>query len=265
MTRALRTAAVVILAVAGLVIGGPSSGPAHAAGGGSDEFAGPAGARPDRSIWTHDVGGGGWGNDERQVYTSSTANSRLDGEGHLVIEARKEQGGITSARLTTQGKFSFTYGTLSARIKMPRGGGLHPAFWLLGDDIGTVGYPASGEIDVVEFINEGSSWHTALHGPTVTATHWQQTRAGAFPGGNPGDGFHTYSVFRAPGLISMSIDGRMVSVFTAATLAAGELWVFDKPMYVLLDLAVGGRWPGPVSRSTEFPARMLVDWVRYTP
>lgn len=109
----------------------------------ADEFDGPAGAAPS-SIWIYDVGGGGWGNGEQQVYTGDRANSRLDGNGRLVIEARRTGGTITSARLTTRGRFSFTHGLLEARIATPRGTGLHPAFWLLGTDIGSVGYPGSG-------------------------------------------------------------------------------------------------------------------------
>lgn len=229
----------------------------------SDEFNGPAGAAPDPSIWTYDVGGGGWGNDEKQVYTSDRANSRLDGRGRLLIEARRSGAGFTSARLVTRGKFSFTHGLLEARISMPRGAGLHPAFWLLGTDIGLVGYPLSGEIDIIEFINDGAQWHTAIHGPTMLATHWQKGISGNFAGqsGN----FHVYGVRRAPNKIEMLIDGRVVSRFTPAAMPAGANWVFDKPMYVLLNLAVGGKWPGPVSPATSFPARMAVDWVRYHP
>lgn len=229
----------------------------------ADDFEGPAGAAPSSSIWTYDVGGGGWGNGEQQVYTGDRANSRLDGNGRLVIEARRTGGTITSARLTTRGRFSFTHGLLEARIAVPRGTGLHPAFWLLGTDIGSVGYPGSGEIDVMEFINDGAKWHTALHGPTGSGQHWQQSMSGDFAGQSAR--FHTYGVFRSPGLIAMLLDGRVISVYTSASLPAGARWVFDKPMYVLLNLAVGGRWPGPVSPATDFPARMTVDWVRYHP
>ena len=229
----------------------------------SEEFNGAAGAAPDPSVWTYDVGGGGWGNDEKQVYTNDRSNSRLDGQGRLVIEARRSGNTYTSARLTTRGKFAFTTGLIEARIATPRGTGLHPAFWLLGTDIATVGYPASGEIDIMEFVNDGASWHTALHGPTTTGGHWQKTMAGEFAGQS--DDFHVYGVYRSRGMIAMLIDGKVISVYTPATLPANGRWVFDKPMYVLLNLAVGGRWPGPVSPATDFPARMTVDWVRYHP
>ncbi|MFW0786032.1 glycoside hydrolase family 16 protein [Gordonia sp. CPCC 206044] len=242
----------------------PTSPTAHAAASVADEFSGPAGSRVNRSIWGYDVGGGGWGNNERQIYTNAAKNSRLDGKGNLVIEARKSGNTITSARLSTGGKFSFITGTLSARIQVPTGKGLHPAFWLLGSDVDRVGYPAAGEIDVMEFINEGASWHSALHGPTISGKHWQKTDSGRF-WGDPGDGFHTYSVHRGPGVIAMAIDNRIVSVYTPSTIPSKARWVFDKPMHVILNLAVGGRWPGAVSEATDFPARMVVDWVRYTP
>ncbi|MXP20088.1 family 16 glycosylhydrolase [Gordonia sp. HNM0687] len=248
------------LAAVGSVPGGSAQATVVA----SEDFTGPAGVAPDPSVWTHDVGGGGWGNGERQVYTSSTRNARLDGRGHLVIEAHREGGRITSARLTTRGRYAFRWGTVAARIKVPIGTGLHPAFWLLGADLGTVGYPESGEIDIMEFVNAGTSWHTALHGPTHGGTHWQVTRSGPF-WGLAGARFHTYAVHRVPGLIVMSIDDRVVSTYTPAMLPPNARWVFDKPMNVLLNLAVGGRWPGPVAPSTTFPARMLVDWVRFIP
>ncbi|MEE4025406.1 glycoside hydrolase family 16 protein [Gordonia sp. PKS22-38] len=250
--------------VAVAALGALPGGAAHASTGASEEFTGPAGAPPNPSIWTHDVGGGGWGNGEQQVYTSSTSNARLDGRGHLVIEARREGDRITSARLTTRGHHAFRWGTIAARIQVPTGTGLHPAFWLLGADLEQVGYPESGEIDIMEFVNAGTSWHTALHGPTDTGTHWQLTRSGPF-WGIAGAQFHTYAVHRAPGLIAMTIDDRVVSTFIPSMLPPRARWVFDKPMNVLLNLAVGGRWPGPVAPTTVFPKRMLVDWVRFIP
>ncbi|MDL9936070.1 glycoside hydrolase family 16 protein [Gordonia sp. ABSL1-1] len=250
-----------VAAVALAAVGGfTTHAPARAATV-SEEFDGPAGAAPNSSIWTYDVGGGGWGNGEQQVYTNARANSRLDGKGRLIIEARRDGDTITSARLTTRGKFTFTVGLLEARIATPQGTGLHPAFWLLGADIGSVGYPASGEIDIMEFINDGAKWHTALHGPTTTGGHWQQSRTGPFA--DQSDDFHVYGVYRAPGVIAMLIDGKVVSAFTPLSVPADARWVFDKPMYVLLNLAVGGQWPGPVGAATDFPSRMVVDWVRY--
>src|SRR6266542_3268035 len=128
----------------------------------SDDFDGPAGSAPDPSRWRHDIGGGGWGNQELEYYTNSTRNAALDGNGQLVITARRENPAgfgcwygscqYTSARLLTAGTFSQQYGRFEARIKIPRGQGMWPAFWMLGTNIGTVGWPSSGEIDVMENI-----------------------------------------------------------------------------------------------------------------
>ncbi|MGV9825928.1 glycoside hydrolase family 16 protein [Gordonia sp. NPDC003429] len=227
-----------------------------------DDFSGTAGAAPKSSLWNYDVGGGGWGNGEWQTYTSARANSRLNGSGQLIIEARSDGSQITSARLRTSGKFEFTYGTLEARIKMPAGAGLHPAFWLMGSDIGTVGWPRCGEIDIIETVNSAVTWHTALHGPTTTAAHWQAQQQGIAALANS---YHVYGVRRSPGSVSMTVDGKTVSTFTQASLPAGAQWVFDKPMFALLNLAVGGTWPGAPNSTTPNPSQMLVDWTRYTP
>src|SRR5438552_14367198 len=131
-----------------------------------DEFAGPANEPPDRAKWTYDLGATGWGNAELENYTNSTNNAALDGEGHLVIQAIAANGGYTSARLKTEGIAAFTYGRIEARIKLPFGQGIWPAFWMLGSDIGTVGWPRCGEIDIMENIGkEPAMVHGTVHGP----------------------------------------------------------------------------------------------------
>lgn len=130
-----------------------------------DDFLGPAGSKPNAQIWDYDLGGGGWGNNELQVYTDSADNVRLDGQGNLLIQARRTGTGYTSARLVTRGKANIQYGTMMARIKFPAGQGLLPAFWMLGSDITSVGWPKSGEIDLMELPNVGTTYNTALHGP----------------------------------------------------------------------------------------------------
>lgn len=237
----------------------------------SDEFNGPAGASPDPSKWDLEVGGSGWGNDELEYYTTRDANVALDGKGHLAITARREEyvgaNGVardyTSGRLQTKGLFATTYGLLEARIKLPAGQGLWPAFWALGSDIDAVGWPACGEIDVMESL--GSDPFTlfgSIHGPEPGAIDGYRYTAVKRSSVSLADAFNVYGVEWSPEEIVFTFDGVPYSVRTPASLSGGQQWVFDKPFYLLLNLAVGGNWPGAPSASTRFPATMLVDWVR---
>lgn len=251
----------------------PGIGPTTALGAPlwDEEFDGPAGAPPDPSRWNFDTGGGGWGNEELQSYTARPENAELDGEGHLVITARKESyagaDGIhreyTSARLQTLGKFEFTYGTLEARIEVPEGKGLAPAFWTLGNDAyqGRHGWPACGEIDAMEVFNFApDTVHGHLHGP------WPGDPTDI--GGSARDpeslaaGFHVYAVEWTPTQISFALDGRTYETISRSDLPSTYSWPFQRPNFILLNLAVGGNWPGAPNAATQFPARMLVDWVR---
>ncbi|WP_237165449.1 family 16 glycosylhydrolase [Mycolicibacterium obuense] len=228
-----------------------------------DDFNGPAGSRPDPARWGYDLGGGGWGNGEAQTYTDSPENAALDGDGHLVITARRDGDGFTSARMTTQGKLSFVHGRAEARLRLPRGAGLHPAFWLLGDDVDHVGWPRSGELDVVETISGAEFIHNGAIGPDSDGKEYKLASTDPI---QPSfvDDFHTYWVQRDPGVITMGVDDRTTAVFREADLPPDEKWVFDKPFYLLLNVAVGGSWPGPADASTPSPAAMTVDWVRVT-
>lgn len=248
-----------LVAVTGFVMSRPDSAPGEVLL--FDEFDGPAGTSPDPAVWGYALGDGGWGNDEEQTYTDHPDNVRLDGEGHLLVEARSTPDGYTSARLTTLDRFDFTFGRAEARIKVPGGQGLHPAFWLLGTDIEEVGWPRSGEIDVMETINDADSLHTGIHGPTVSGAAWK-TSAG-FPEPVVGN-FHRYWVERAPGRITVGIDDTTVHTYRRPDLAPDQQWVFDKPFFLLLNVAVGGRWPGPVGPDTAFPATMVIDWIKVT-
>ncbi|MGE2835271.1 glycoside hydrolase family 16 protein [Mycobacterium sp. SMC-4] len=230
-----------------------------------DGFDGPAGARPS-AMWQFDVGGGGWGNNEMQVYTDDPENVRLDGAGHLEISARADDAGkITSARVTTKGAVEFTAGRAEARISLPAGTGLHPAFWLLGASLDDVGWPEAGEIDVIETLNHADEYHTGVHVPSSGAERRQQILAsGPAPFGLAGQ-FHTYWVEREPGRITTGIDDLTLYTVTPADLAPESRWVFDTPFFLLLNVAVGGSWPGPPDASTPNPSTMLVDWVKVTP
>jgi beta-glucanase (GH16 family) len=228
------------------------------------EFDGPAGSPPD-GIWQVATGGGGWGNNESQVYTDHPDNVSLDGNGHLALTARRAADGqITSARVNTANTFAFTYGRAEARISLPAGAGLHPAFWLLGANLDEVGWPAAGEIDVIETLNHATEWHSVVHAPQAGTERGQQmSAAGPVPFPLAGV-FRTYWVERTPGRIVTGVDDVTLLTVTPFNLAEGATWVFDAPFHLLLNLAAGGNWPGPVDDSTPFPATMLVDWVRVT-
>ncbi|MEU4284225.1 family 16 glycosylhydrolase [Nocardiopsis dassonvillei] len=229
----------------------------------SDEFNGAAGSAPNPANWNHETGAHGWGNNELQNYTSSRANSALDGNGNLVITARREaNGGYTSARMTTQNKVEHAYGRIEARIKIPRGQGIWPAFWMLGADFPDTPWPDSGEIDIMENIGrEPHLVHGTLHGP-------------GYSGGNPltgsymhpqgwsfADDFHTFAVDWSPGSITWSVDGNAYQTYTPAD-TRGNPWVYDQPFFMILNIAVGGNWPGYPDGTTQFPQQMLVDYVR---
>ncbi|MFE6613644.1 RICIN domain-containing protein [Amycolatopsis sp. NPDC057786] len=236
----------------------------------TDDFTGPAGAGIDTSKW-HFETGDNVNNHERQWYTSGTNNAALDGQGNLVITAKKENPGnyncwygrceYTSARLSTQGQFTQTYGRFEARMKLPRGQGMWPAFWMLGADIGNVGWPNSGEIDIMENVGfEPNTVHGTLHGPGYSGAGGI---GAAYNGPNFSDDFHTYAVDWAPNQIKWYVDGNLYQTRTPADLN-GNRWVFDHPFYLILNLAVGGYWPGDPNSSTVFPQRLVVDYVHVT-
>ncbi len=231
----------------------------------SDEFTQADGSSPDSTKWGYDIGGGGWGNNELEYYTSRTNNARIEG-GQLVIEAREESYGgrsYTSARLLTKGKWSWTYARIEARIKIPRGQGLWPAFWMLGANIDTVGWPTCGEIDIMENIGrEPSIVHGTIHGPGYSGGNGIGGPY-SLPGGAAfADDFHTFAVEWTTNQIKWFVDGHQYFMVTPASLPAGTTWVFTAPQFLLLNVAVGGNWPGSPDDTTVFPQRMTVDYVR---
>ena len=246
----------------------------------SDEFEGPAGSPPDPGVWTPEIGDGtangipGWGNAERQTYTDDPANLALDGDGHLVIRALETHGDAprcyyggpceyTSARIITQGALEVLYGRVEARIKIPYGQGLWPAFWMLGNDIDEVGWPESGEIDIMENVGrEPSTVHGTVHGPGYSGAAGIG-RGFTLPDGQRfADGFHVFAIEWEPGRITWSVDGEPFSTITPADLPRGSRWVFDHPQFLILNVAVGGHWPGYPDETTTFPQEMVIDYVR---
>lgn len=225
-----------------------------------DDFDGPEGTPPDSARWTYDLGGGGWGNNELQTYTSSPANARLNGNGQLVIEARNDGGSYTSARLTTRDRFAFTNGRAQATIQFPSGPGLLSAFWALGTNIGTAGWPSCGEIDISEVLEPTDVTHNAIHGPTASGKPWVLSTTATRPT-SLADGPHTYWVQRQTGEVAIGIDDQQTGRFRATDLPKSKRWVFDQPFYLILNIAVGGNWPGSPTSQTLFPAVMIVDQV----
>ena len=243
----------------------------------SDEFNQPDGSSPNSTNWNFDIGGGGYGNNELESYTSRTNNARIVG-GQLVIEARQENytgpdniaRNYTSARMLTKGKWSWTYGRMEARIKIPRGQGIWPAFWMLGTNIDAgVTWPNCGEIDIMENIgktSEQAKVYGTIHGPQSGGDY----NGGAGVGGsyvNPGgvalgDDFHIFAVEWTTNQIKWYMDTNLYFTATSASLPGGGTWPFSQPQFILLNVAVGGGWPGNPDGTTVFPQQMLVDYVR---
>nr|WP_134731316.1 glycoside hydrolase family 16 protein [Amycolatopsis nivea] len=265
-SRWRRLAIPAALALAGAVALTPAGHAAPAAApaaGFSDDFDGPAGSPADGSKWTYETGDNNGNNHERQWYTAGAANGALDGQGHLVITAKKENSGntcwygacqYTSARLNTSGKFSQAYGHMEVRMKLPRGQGMWPAFWMLGGGQ----WPDDGEIDVMENIGkEPNTVHGTIHGPGYSGAGGI---GAAFNGPNFSDDFHTYAVDWSPNKIVWLVDGQAYQTRTPADLN-GKKWVYDHPFFLILNLAVGGDWPGDPDGSTQFPQQLVVDYV----
>ncbi len=221
----------------------------------SDEFSGNS---IDTETWTHEIGGNGWGNNESQYYTSNPTNSSV-ANGYLTITALQETVGsnqYTSARLITKDKVYVKFGKIEARLKIPMGQGLWPAFWMLGNNIGSVGWPYCGEIDVMEHVNSENLTHGTAH--WYNGEHVYQ---GAPISNNSPDEFHTYAVVWDATKIQWLLDGNIFYGLNIANGANGTS-EFQEDFFLLLNLAVGGNWPGYPNTTTVFPAEYVIDYVR---
>lgn len=236
----------------------------------SDEFAGPDGSAPDPAHWSCAIGGGGYGNHELETYTSRPENVVVQ-SGELVITCRREtltgpdgiERGYTSARLKSEGHFDQRFGRFEARIKIPGGQGVWPAFWMLGSDHGTAGWPGCGEIDIMENVGkEPGLVHGTVHGPGYSGAHGISGSYTLPEGHAFWEDYHVYGVDWSPGRLVFEVDGKAYHTVTPDRLPKEARWVFDHPFYLLLNLAVGGDWPGPPDENTPFPQQMRVDWVR---
>lgn len=241
-----------------------------------DEFRGPAGTPPDPAKWQHDQGGWGWGNREFQYYTDRVENAALDGEGSLAITARAVTEAeplddecwygpcrFTSARLLTHKKFSFTYGLVEARIRIPFGQGIWPAFWMLGENFAEVGWPACGEIDIMENIGrEPDKVHGTVHGPGYCGGNGIGGTTALPDGQRVTDAFHVFAVDWRPDSIRWFMDNHQYFELKREQIPPGAPWPFDHPFFLLMNVAVGGDWPGSPDETTTLPQTMRVDFVR---
>ncbi|MGE5375387.1 MAG: choice-of-anchor Q domain-containing protein, partial [Bacteroidota bacterium] len=243
----------------------------------SDEFNSKAVTAPNPNVWGQEVGDGtvngipGWGNSELEFYTGGTANVATDGKGSLVITTKQADGSLmcyygpcqyTSARLLSNKRFEAAYGRVEARIKVAKGAGLWPAFWMLGTNLDQVGWPQGGEIDIME--NVGRLPNTVfgtLHGPGYSGG---QSYGDTTDLGQPvGDDYHVFAVEWQPDTITWTVDSQ--PYFTASSsdpFLVGKEWVFNHPFYLLMNVAVGGNFGGAVGPDTSFPQTTSIDYVR---
>jgi beta-glucanase (GH16 family) len=194
---------------------------------------------------------------------TSTGNLAISAQQQRTTTATGTTVKYTSARLNSlfQGK----YGHIVARIQVPSGGGLLPAFWMLGSDASTVGWPKCGEIDVMESLgaHEPGVVYGTIHGPTGTGGKWS-SGGSVHAASDLSTDFHEYSIDWWPGVIQLSVDGKPYAWRTPADLWPGQLWTYEKPFYMLVNVAVGGSWPGTPPSTTTFPQTMAVDYIRWS-
>src|SRR5713101_6579140 len=243
----------------------------------SDEFNGPAGSAPDPNNWKFETGNNnGWGNNELEYYcpptnntppcSTATPNIYLDGTGNLVIKAINQSGTWTSGRMKTEGLQPFQYGRIEARMKLPVGAGIWPAFWMLGTNIGSVGWPTCGEQDIMEWVPKYTPTTTSstIHGPGYSGGKGIGSRF-VFPNnGQVDNAFHTYGVIWSQDKMQFYRDDYTQPFFTVtpANIPGGTQWVYNHPFFILLNLAIGGGFPGPPDGTTPNPSLVLVDYVR---
>jgi len=234
----------------------------------SDEFS--DNGAPDPNNWTYDIGNGewGWGNNEVQYYTDDSRNVRVE-NGNLIISALKEGDQWTSARIKTQGLKTFTYVTVKVKAMLPEGSGTWPAIWMLGSDITKVGWPASGEIDIMEHVGKNpGSIHSSLHTPSSYG-NTQNSSHVTVP--DFSSEFHVYEVEWTPESISFSIDGEAFYVYNPS-LKTEETWPFNNDFFIILNVAMGGNWGSDQQYETGdqrngidpslTEANMIIDYVR---
>ena len=210
----------------------------------------------DESVWNFELGAGGWGNNERQFYTKD--NHKLEG-GNLIISAKKEGEKYTSTRITTKTKKEFKYGRIEARAKLPTGQGIWPAFWMLGSNISEVGWPKSGEIDILEYV--GKEPHTVYNTLHTQDSHGNSVNSKKTIFETIEQGFHVYAIDWTKEKIDFSVDDKVIYTFNPAE-KNENTWPFDQPFFVIVNMAIGGNFGGPDVDDNIFPQEFVVDYVR---
>jgi len=241
----------------------------------SEEFDQPLGSPPDKTRWSYDTGATGWGNAELQNYVSDTQHAQVvadpaaaHGKALQILVTSSGQGmtrgGFQSARLLTQKKFTFQYGYVEARIRMPYGQGIWPAFWMLGANIGEqgIGWPACGEADIMESKGSKPGWNaSSLHGPGYSGGSCLTGEYNLPVGQKFSEGYHTFGLLWKRDFIQFSVDGVPFETHTPADIP-GRTWAYNHPFFLVLNVAVGGNFSGSPDTTTVFPQKMLVDYIR---
>ncbi len=226
----------------------------------SDEFNGKA---VDKTIWTYETGAGGWGNNELENYTDRTQNSFVS-NGNLIIEARQESlngSKYTSARMITKNKKFFTFGRIDIRAKLPKGKGIWPALWMLGNNIDAVGWPTCGEMDIMELLGqEPNKVYGTLHWGSSIATHASKGGNYVMSTGSFDQQFHVYSLVWTLDNVQVYVDDILYNTITKSNVGVGS--PFNSDFFFIFNVAVGGNWPGAPDATTVLPQRMVVDYVR---
>jgi beta-glucanase (GH16 family) len=229
----------------------------------SDEFAAPA---LDKNSWNQEIGNGsnGWGNNELEFYTASTANTFLS-DGKLIIEARKDNISgykYSSGRMTTKTKKEFKFGRIDIRAKLPVGKGIWPALWMLGSNINSVGWPLCGEIDIMELVGTfPNKIHGTLHWKPTIGTNTNKGNSISLPTGDFSQKFHVFSILWEQDTIKWYLDDELFFTLTSSNFN-NDFYPFNAPQFFIFNVAVGGDWPGPPDDFTAFPQRMFVDYIR---
>lgn len=215
----------------------------------------------DKTYWNYELGNGcptlcGWGNNERQFYTKDNVSLK---DGNLIITATKDSTKYYSGRITTKDKVQFTYGTVEVKAKLPKGHGLWPAIWMLGSDISEIGWPASGEIDIMEYVGKTPhEIHTTLHTP---ASFGQSVNTNVETVKNIEEGFHVYKTNWSKDAIQFFIDNKLVYTFSPEE-KDEKNYPFNKPFFIILNMAIGGNFGGPDVDDSIFPQEFIIDYVK---
>ena len=227
----------------------------------SDEF---SGNQVNGSSWTFEQGSNGWGNNELQNYTNTTDNAFVSA-GNLVIEARRETGGspnYSSARMITKGKKIFKFGRIDIRAKTPKGKGIWPALWMLGNNIDGVSWPACGEIDILELLgHEPNKIYGTMHWGANVSSHASKGTSYILNGSSFDQQFHVYSIIWKQDSINVLIDDQQYFQFLKTDVGSAN-YPFNADFFFIFNVAVGGNWPGSPDGTTVFPQRLIVDYVR---